>query len=58
LGETGGIDALAGGEIDALHPLLTHDLAQEILDHAPMAEEEAVAEVVLSHDLTGRDFIT
>jgi hypothetical protein len=57
-GDEGGVDALAGVEVDALPPLLTHDLPQEILDHAPVGEEEPVAEVVLSHDFPGRDSTT
>jgi hypothetical protein len=37
---------------------LAHDLAQEILDHAPVSEEEPVAEVVLSHDFPSLDSTT
>src|SRR5215203_1768723 len=51
-GDKGSVDPLAGVEVNALHPAFSHDLDQEILDHAPVAEEEAVAEVVLSHDFS------
>jgi hypothetical protein len=43
-------DPLAGAKVDLFYPALAHDLAQEILDHAPMGEEKPIAEVVLSHN--------
>ncbi len=39
-------------EVHVLDPWLVHDFPQKILDHAPMGEEQAVAEVVLSHDFS------
>src|SRR6185436_17477288 len=54
-GDKRGVDLLAGREVDPLHPLLSDDLPQEILDHAPMREEETVAEIVLAQDFSRRD---
>ena len=51
-GDKGGIDALAGLEVDAIDPSFAHDLPQKILDHAPVGEEKSVTEVVLSHDFS------
>lgn len=50
--DEGRIDPLAGVEVDEIHPQLAHDLPQEPLDHAPVGEEVAVPEVVLSHDFS------
>jgi len=52
VGDEGGAGALAGFEVEMLDPGLVHDLLEEILGHAPMSEEEPVAEVVLSHDFS------
>src|SRR6266545_3794856 len=48
----GRIVRLTGVEIDAIHPMLAHDLAQETPDHQRLGEEVAVTEVVLSHDFS------
>ena len=52
-GDEGGIDGLAGIQVDAVHPPFARDLTQETLDHPPVGEEAPVAEVVLSHDFPG-----
>jgi hypothetical protein len=58
LADEGVIDPLTRLEVDELHPSLAHDLLQEILDHAPVVEEAAIAEVVLSHDYFRRNSTT
>jgi hypothetical protein len=52
--DKGGIDLLAGVEVDEIHPPFAHDVPKEILDHPLMGEKESVTEVVLSHDLSSR----
>src|SRR6185295_13066243 len=52
VGDKGGVDELGRAVVDVLDPRLGHDLEEEILDHAAGGEEQAVAEVVLSHDFS------